>query len=123
MSTSNMPVKGDSKWLKSLNPGTPLYNAEYVSEANEVVLHKVIFDEYDTKSVKKDGSESIYAKVHIEGAKSIDVPTQDISYGYFQTPLEALEKFRDTIEYILKSSEKAIREENKRLEKLIKRGK
>lgn len=123
MSTSNMPVKGDSNWLKNLTPGTPLYNAEYISEANEVILHKVIFDEYDSKSIKKQGSESIYAKVHVEGSKSIEVPTQDISYGYFQTPLEALQKFRDTIEYILKSSEKAIREEEHRLEKLIKRGK
>lgn len=121
MSTSNVPIKGNAEWLKSLTPGTPLYNAEYFSETNEVVIHKMIFDSYDSNAVKKDGSEAVYAKVHVEGASDkIKVPTQDISYGYFQSPLEALESFQAMLEHILKAAEKAVTKEEKRLSKQIK---
>lgn len=120
MSTSNMPIQGDANWLKSLTPGTPMYFSEYVAIQNEVVLHKLIFVKYDTKAVKAEGSDAIYAVLKPENSDKIDIPSMDISCGFFATPLEALEKFENTISTIHKAAEKAIRDENKRLEKMVK---
>ena len=104
----NVPIKGNEDWLKSLKSGDKMYTAAFDSRTSKVTCDCFIFDEYDNKSVKNEGS--ILANLHHEDT-GVKVTAQSIKYGFFPTKVEALEKFRDNMELIYNAAVDAIKNE------------
>lgn len=119
----NIPVTGDINWLKSLQPGTPLFTANYHSDTNEVVIFQFVFDKYDTENkVKNPDEDTVYGFIHPAGSdpdEGVQLNSQKLNYGFFPTPLEAITAFTYVMEGIVKACKKAKKDEDKRLQKKI----
>lgn len=114
----NFPLKGDEKFLKNLKKDTPLYIGEVnwnkSSGEMEVVIKTIYFDHYADKMI--DGQD-IPAVLH---KGSVNTETHNILYGFFESPLKALESLQTLYQAGLNATKKAIKKENKRLEKIVK---
>jgi len=113
----NFPLKGDENFLRNLKPGTPLYIAEVNwnkdSGKMEVFVKSILFDHYEQKMM---GSNEIPAVLR---KGSVSTETHNILYGFYQTPMQALESMRTLYSAGLNAVKVAIKDENKRLQKLI----
>lgn len=92
--------------LDKLKIGEAVYSAEYDSDKNEVLVKQLIFDGW------KNGR---LANVHVKGASSVKMDAVDLSYGWFVTPLSALQSFKSIMETISLAAKKAEAKEIGRL--------
>ncbi len=114
MAKKQMPIESDS-FIKDLKPGDKLYTTEYLSESDMVIVNTFTFDSWSKNVVKKEDEESKFADLRFENSQI--KANVDISYGFFKTPLDALEAFDKMIEKIHKASTKSVNKELRRLEK------
>jgi len=115
MSKKQMPIESDSEYIKNLKPGDKLYTTEYLSAPNEVLVNEFTFEGWSKKVVKKEEGDEKFAD--LKYANTQIKANVDISYGFFRTPLDALEAFEQEIEKIHKAATKATSKELRRLEK------
>lgn len=102
----NMPIKADEQWLKSLKKGDKLYTTNYSSAEDTVTVMTFIFEEY-TKDNKSEDITEITAMVKADiGENSLPLK-MNIDHGFFETPLKAIEAFKETITKIVNACEKA----------------
>ena len=92
--------------LDKLKVGDAVYSAEYDSEKDVVSTKQLIFDGW------KNGR---LANVHVKGASSVKMEPVDLSYGWFVTPLRALQSFKSIMETISLAAKKAEAKEIGRL--------
>ena len=115
----NFPLKGDEKFLRNLKKDTPLYIAEVNwnkdSGKMDLVIKTILFDHYEQKMM--DGDKNSIPAVLRKG--SIYTETHNILYGFYETPMKAMESMRQLYQAGLDATKQAIKEENKRLQKLV----
>jgi hypothetical protein len=115
----NFPLKGDEKFLRNLKKDTPLYIAEVNwnkdSGKMDLVIKTILFDHYEQKMM--DGDKNSIPAVLRKG--SISTETHNILYGFYETPMKAMESMRQLYQAGLDATKQAIKEENKRLQKLV----
>ena len=115
----NFPLKGDEKFLRNLNKGTPLYIAEVNWNKNsgkmDVFIKSILFDHYEQKML--DDVNNIPAVLR---KGNISTETHNILYGFYETPMKALESMKALYSSGLDAVNKAINDEEKRLKDLIK---
>lgn len=113
----NFPLKGDENFLRNLKPGTPLYIAEVNwnkdSGKMEVFVKSILFDHYEQKMMDSNEIPAVLRK------GSVSTETHNILYGFYQTPMQALESMRTLYSAGLNAVKVAIKDENKRLQKLV----
>lgn len=115
MSKKQMPIESDSDFIKNLKKGDKLYTTEYFSAADEVVVNEFIFEQWSKKVTLKEDDDAKFAD--LKYANSSIKANVDIAYGFFKTPLDALEAFESEIEKIHKAATKSVNKELRRLEK------
>lgn len=115
MSKKQMPIESDSDFIKNLKKGDKLYTTEYFSAANEVVVNEFTFEQWSKKVTLKEDDDARFADLKF--ADSSIKANVDVAYGFFKTPLDALEAFESEIEKIHKAATKGINKELRRLEK------
>ena len=115
----NFPLKGDEKFLRNLKKDTPLYIAEVNwnkdSDKMDLVIKTILFDHYEQKMM--DGDKNSIPAVLRKG--SISTETHNILYGFYETPMKAMESMRQLYQAGLDATKQAIKDENKRLQKLV----
>ena len=117
------PLKGDENFLRNLKKGTPLY----LSEVNwspdkgemEVVVKSIFFDHYDTKKEAHDDGDTVIMAVLTKGG--IQTECHNIAYGFYETPKKAIESMQKLYQAGLDAATKAMKDEDKRLQKLVKK--
>lgn len=115
MSKKQMPIESDSDFIKNLKKGDKLYTTEYFSAADEVVVNEFTFEQWSKKVTLKEDDDAKFAD--LKYANSSIKANVDIAYGFFKTPLDALEAFESEIEKIHKAVTKSVNKELRRLEK------
>ena len=115
MSKKQMPIESDSDFIKNLKKGDKLYTTEYFSAADEVVVNEFTFEQWSKKVTLKEDDDAKFAD--LKYANSSIKANVDIAYGFFKTPLDALEAFESEIEKIHKAATKSVNKELCRLEK------
>ena len=115
MAKKQMPIESDSAFLKSLKKGDKLYTVEYFSAADETIVNEFTFEQWSKRVTTKEDDDAKFADLRF--ADSSIKANVDISYGFFKTPLGAIEAFESEIEKIHKSVMKAMNKELHRLEK------
>ena len=115
MSKKQMPIESDSDFIKNLKKGDKLYTTEYFSAADEVVVNEFTFEQWSKKVTLKEDDDAKFAD--LKYANSSIKANVDIAYGFFKTPLDALEAFESEIEKIHKAATKSVNKELHRLEK------
>ena len=115
MSKKQMPIESDSDFIKNLKKGDKLYTTEYFSAADEVVVNEFTFEQWSKKVTLKEDDDAKFAD--LKYANSSIKANVDIAYGFFKTPLDALEAFESEIEKIHKAAIKSVNKELRRLEK------
>lgn len=117
------PLKGDEKFLKNLKKGTPLYLSEIEWNPDkgemEVIVKSIFFDHYETKKVAAGDDDSVILAVLTKGG--IQTESHNIAYGFYETPMKALESQKQLYQAGLNATEKAMKDEDKRLQKLVKK--
>ncbi len=115
----NFPLKGDENFLRNLKKDTPLYIAEVNwnkdSGKMDLVIKTILFDHYEQKMM--DGDKNSIPAVLRKG--SISTETHNILYGFYETPMKAMESMRQLYQAGLDATKQAIKDENKRLQKLV----
>jgi hypothetical protein len=114
----NFPLKGDEKFLRNLKKGDPLYIAEVNwnkdSGKMEVFVKSILFDHYEQKMMDSKSNE--IPAVLRKG--SISTETHNILYGFYQTPMQALESMQKLYSAGLNAVKVAIKDEQHRLDKI-----
>ena len=114
----NFPLKGDEKFLRNLKKGDPLYIAEVNwnkdSGKMEVFVKSILFDHYEQKMMDSNSNE--IPAVLRKG--SISTETHNILYGFYQTPMQALESMQKLYSAGLNAVKVAIKDEKHRLDKI-----
>lgn len=114
----NFPLKGDEKFLRNLKKGDPLYIAEVNwnkdSGKMEVFVKSILFDHYEQKMM--DSTSNEIPAVLRKG--SISTETHNILYGFYQTPMQALESMQKLYSAGLNAVKVAIKDEQHRLDKI-----
>lgn len=114
----NFPLKGDEKFLRNLKKGDPLYIAEVNwnkdSGKMEVFVKSILFDHYEQKMMDSNSNE--IPAVLRKG--SISTETHNILYGFYQTPMQALESMQKLYSAGLNAVKVAIKDEQHRLDKI-----
>lgn len=114
----NFPLKGDEKFLRNLKKGDPLYIAEVNwnkdSGKMEVFIKSILFDHYEQKMMDSNSNE--IPAVLRKG--SISTETHNILYGFYQTPMQALESMQKLYSAGLNAVKVAIKDEQHRLDKI-----
>lgn len=114
----NFPLKGDEKFLRNLKKGDPLYIAEVNwnkdSGKMEVFIKSILFDHYEQKMM--DSTSNEIPAVLRKG--SISTETHNILYGFYQTPMQALESMQKLYSAGLNAVKVAIKDEQHRLDKI-----
>lgn len=100
MSKKQMPIESDSDFIKNLKKGDKLYTTEYFSAADEVVVNEFTFEQWSKKVTLKEDDDAKFAD--LKYANSSIKANVDIAYGFFKTPLDALESFESEIEKFIK---------------------
>lgn len=117
------PLKGDVDFLKNLKPGTPLYlcEAEWNPEKGDmdVIVKSIFFDRYENKKVGKSEDDDVILAVLTKN--KVQTESHNIAYGFFETPMKALQSIEKLYSSGLNSVEKAIKDEQKRLDKIAKK--
>ena len=123
----NFPLRGDESFIKNLKKGDILYNIELEWNPDkckaEVNVKDITFDHYekdeDCKKVKRatDG-EDVWAVLSKGG---VQTEKHNIMYGFYKSPLDALEAFKQLTEAMNTAASEGIKKEKKRLEKLVKK--
>ena len=117
----NFPLKGDTKFLSNLKKGDTLFccEAEWNPEHGhtEVFVKKIYFDKYDDKAVKSDDDEAIYAFLSSETGV-VKTGSMNILYGFYETPLDALNSLRVLYSEGLDAVNKTIKQEKRRIAEL-----
>lgn len=117
------PLKGDEKFLRNLKKGTPLYICEASWNPNkgemDVLIKTIFFDHYDNKKVAQD-KENRTVLMAVLTKNNIQTESHNILYGFYETPMKALESMKQLYSSGLESIESAIKSENKRLNGLAK---
>lgn len=113
----NFPIKGNRDFLKNLKKGTQLYIIDAGWDADggkfDVTVKAMVFDHYKENAITSD--DTIMAVMHVG---KIEVE-HNICYGFFDTPMAALEAFKKFTTSMIKATDKAINRENKRLEAMV----
>jgi hypothetical protein len=81
----------------------------------DLVIKTILFDHYEQKMM--DGDKNSIPAVLRKG--SISTETHNILYGFYETPMKAMESMRQLYQAGLDATKQAIKEENKRLQKLV----
>lgn len=123
----NFPLRGDENFIKNLKKGDILYNIELEWNPDkcqaEVNVKDITFDHYEKdetgKTVKRANTDGDVWAVLSRGG--IQTEKHNIMYGFYKTPLDALEAFKSLTEAMDKAAEAGIKKENRRLEKLAKK--
>lgn len=114
----NFPLKGDEKFLRNLKKGDPLYIAEVSWNKDtgkmEVFIKSILFDHYEQKMMDENSKE--IPAVLSKG--SISTETHNILYGFYQTPMKALESMKLLYQSGLNAVKVAIKDETHRLNKI-----
>ena len=114
----NFPLKGDEKFLRNLKKNTPLYIAEVGWNKDtgkmDVIIKSILFDHYAQKMADDKGDIPAVLK-----KGSVSTETHNILYGFYETPMKALESMLILYESGVKATKKAIADETNRLQKLI----
>lgn len=123
----NFPLRGDESFIKNLKKGDILYNIELEWNPDkcqaEVNVKDIRFDHYEKdepgKTVKRanDGGD-VWAVLSKGG---IQTEKHNIMYGFYKTPMDALEAFKRLTEAMDSAALAGIKKEQKRLEKIAKR--
>lgn len=123
----NFPLRGDESFIKNLKKGDILYNVELEWNPDkckaEVNVKDIKFDHYEKdeqgKTVKRANTgDDVWAVLSKGG---IQTEKHNIMYGFYKTPLDALEAFKKLTEAMDKAAAEGIKKETKRLEKLVKK--
>ena len=123
----NFPLRGDESFIKNLKKGDILYNIELEWNPDkckaEVNVKDIKFDHYEKdeqgKTVKRANTgDDVWAVLSKGG---IQTEKHNIMYGFYKTPLDALEAFKKLTEAMDKAAAEGIKKETKRLEKLVKK--
>lgn len=123
----NFPLRGDESFIKNLKKGDILYNVELEWNPDkckaEVNVKDIKFDHYEKdeqgKTVKRANTgDDVWAVLSKGG---IQTEKHNIMYGFYKTPLDALEAFKKLTEAMDKAASEGIKKETKRLEKLVKK--
>jgi hypothetical protein len=114
----NFPLKGDEKFLRNLKKGDPLYIAEVNWNKDtgkmEVFIKSILFDHYEQKMMDENSNE--IPAVLSKG--SISTETHNILYGFYQTPMKALESMKTLYSAGLNAVKVAIKDETHTLNKI-----
>jgi hypothetical protein len=99
----------DDTGLRNLKEGDSLYTCEYVvtPELGGVVkIRNYIFKAYGhtknhTDVEINEDDDAIYATIFDTEFPSVDIPNQDLSVGYYYTPLNAVQSMHDELEKVV----------------------
>lgn|SRR5574344_335518 len=114
----NFPLKSDLKFVNNLKKGNTLYLVSAEWDANsgsfKVIPTAMTFDSYDTVKVNDADNTTIMANLTING-KTME--KHNLYYGFYASPLDALNNFKRFTELLLNQAMSAIDKENARQEK------
>ena len=121
----NFPLRGDESFIKNLKKGDILYNIELEWNPDnckaEVNVKDIKFDHYEKdeegKTVKRANEGGDVWAVLTKGG--IQTEKHNIMYGFYKTPLDALEAFKKLTEAMDDAAKEGIKKENRRLKRLV----
>ena len=121
----NFPLRGDESFIKNLKKGDILYNIELEWNPDkckaEVNVKDIKFDQYEKdeegKTVKRANEGGDVGAVLTKGG--IQTEKHNIMYGFYKTPLDALEAFKKLTEAMDDAAKEGIKKENRRLKRLV----
>lgn len=121
---SNSPMKGDLTFIKNLKKGDPVYTAEISWNPDEykadIIIGRLLFDHFDTDSkIHSDKNEEVYYGVLASESGNIKTESHNLNYGFYQTPMKAIESLETLFSVMLKSIKQEKRMEEKRVKKAV----